>query len=102
MCGWERTASDDAIDRGLIAIEAFIDKNATDPWTPGFVESVKKREAEASLSADVANLCERDPGNLGSSIEFIHMLRTQPPGEISASLAELVSIPREPVRNPCL
>jgi hypothetical protein len=104
MCGWERTKSDDAMDRGIAATEAFIAKNATIPSTLDHVEELKQSAAEAKvLSKDgAAERCRRDPGNRGSSIEFMYMLRTRPPAEIDASFAEMLSLPREPVMNPCL
>jgi hypothetical protein len=97
-CGWSRGPTDDAVDRAIKSMEQFIIANNKVPVTQEMLDRLRAREFEKHRGVS----CERDPGNFGSSIEFIYMLRTQPPEEIDAGVADLLSIPREPRMNPCL
>jgi hypothetical protein len=90
-CGWARRPVDDAIDEAITAIDDFILANSTLHPTRPMLEDFKRRAAESECHRTVTReqYC-RDT-------EFIRS--TEP---IREGVKAFLSIPREPVMNPCL
>lgn len=102
LCGLSRTESDDALDQGIAAMGAFIAENATDPWTANWIREVERRGDPDYLSAeDIARACMPHTSDTPAK-EFTDAIRSRPAADIHADFADMLSIPREPVRNPCL
>lgn len=105
MCGWERTDSDVALDRGVAAMEDFIRKNSTIPSTLEWMERVKQRNIEAAGRAtaeEISQRCSDDLTTINYSFRMTNDLRSRSATEIDAHFDDMLSIPREPVMNPCL
>jgi hypothetical protein len=96
-CGWQRTPSDDAMEQAILDIDEFILANASERPTRAGLQDYKRRMVEEQLNgtrqAYQKRFCE---------IPFIDRLRNQSPNQIREGTKDLLSIPREPVLNPCL
>ncbi len=102
LCEWDRVPGDDAIDRAVTAIEAFIVANSAVPVTAAQLAEARTLNFErlkSDFGPQAEALCSRTNGD--PSIEFIAALRAQPPEETDASVADMLSIPRPPLMNPC-
>jgi hypothetical protein len=93
-CGWDRRPVDDAIDEAIAAIDEFIiAKSSLHPTRP-MLEDFKQRAAESERrSVSRQQYCETS-----ASEPF----RNAGPDRIREGTTALLSIPREPVMNPCL
>lgn len=97
-CGWERRPVDDAIDEAVAAIEDFILANSSSHPTRRMLEDERRRNAErlrASLAGQ-PQFCE------DRRMEIFRSVRVVSPEQTRESVKDLLSIPREPVANPCL
>ena len=100
-CQWERTPADDAIDTGVADIEAFIIKNSAKPVTPEQL-ALTKQDAAADLVQAIAatpDMCTANRQDQ-SPLALLWAMRTQEPADLTAQIADLLSVPREPVMNP--
>jgi hypothetical protein len=107
-CKWKRTPTDDVIDKALSDIAAFVvvnssrpvtreqvDKDATDRLA--FYLDEAGQSPEDHCPADPA-----DPKNKDTGPDLVWMLHTMEPAALSGLVADSLSIPREPLLNPCL
>jgi hypothetical protein len=102
-CHWEHTPADDAIDKALLDLEVFIRANSSTPAPIDTMEWIKRRNAETPIPPGMAEQCTGfDPENRGSSMAFIWMIHTQDAETVRAGMQDTLSIPREPLYNPCL
>jgi hypothetical protein len=96
-CGSRRRPVDDAIDRAILDIDDFIIANSSLHPTRAALNDFKRRAAEASASElrgrDLQKFCD------GPDLEGF---RSSSPEQVAASVRSLLSVPREPVMNPCL
>lgn len=100
-CGWERTSTDDAIDNALTDIDAFVIANSSQPVTQEQINQFKSEQlddARAHISAE-PGVCSRDPK--ASDDGLFWAIHTMDVTEFVALTADALSIPREPVLNPC-
>jgi hypothetical protein len=86
-----RRPVDDAIDRAVTSIDAFIISNSSLHPTPAMVEEFKRRQRPTCTNANAQTIAQ--------SIEPFRRASAE---QIDAAVKELLSIPREPVMNPCL
>ncbi|SRR5258708_28188351 len=93
-CGWARRPVDDAIDEAIKAIDEFILANSSLHPTRPMLEDFKRRAAESERRIVTR---ERYCDNRDS--EFV---RSADPDRIREEVKALLSVPREPVMNPCL
>jgi hypothetical protein len=93
-CGWARQPADDAIDEAIAATDDFILANSSHHPTRPMLEDFKRRAAESERdNLTHQQYCE------SRDVEFIRSLG---PDQIREGVKALLSIPREPVMNPCL
>jgi restriction endonuclease Mrr len=90
-CSLPRRPVDDAIDRAVTSIDAFIISNSSLHPTPAMVEEFKRRQRPTCTNANAQTIAQ--------SIEPFRRASAE---QIDAAVKELLSIPREPVMNPCL
>jgi hypothetical protein len=93
-CGWARRPVDDAIDEAITAIDDFILANSSLHPTRPMLEDFKRRAAESER-----RIVTRERYCESRNSEFI---RSADPDRIREGVKALLSIPREPVMNPCL
>lgn len=96
-CGLPRRPADDVIDEAIAEIDEFILANSSLHPTRAALEDFKRRAAES----------ERRLARQRSSKEYCQnndyeIWHSADPGRIRADVKALLSIPREPVMNPCL
>ena len=96
-CDWEPVPADAAIDQAVTDIEAFIVENSTQPVTLEQLAAHKKSQAGPTVES-----CEFDPEDRTSWPAMAWAARKVDPAEINRDTADLLSVPREPVMNPCL
>jgi hypothetical protein len=99
-CGWgENLALGEAIGQ----IDAFIIANSLEPVTQ---EQLSARKAADSglgyeTAAGRASMCEYTAGS-HSFGEMLWRIHASEPEQLAALTSDLLSVPREPVMNPCL
>jgi hypothetical protein len=107
-CGWERLPVDDAIDRAIIATDAFIIVNSSSPVTQDDLAAAKARisaEAIGEMSSPIPSeawVCsvregQYTPGTLAQAMREDFTAQ-----ELDAWAADALSVPREPVLDPCM
>jgi hypothetical protein len=95
-CGRRRTPTDDAIDEAIIAIDDFIIANSSLKPTREMLQKFKRDAAEIELA-------NRSKGGRNFCIgDEMAGFRNSSPEQIRAGVKEMLSVPREPVMNPCL
>ena len=97
-CGWgDKPALAEAIGR----IDAFIIANYPEPITHEQLDARKAADAGLGYetAAGRASMCEHTTGSFG---EMLWRIQTTEPEQLAALTSDLLSIPREPVMNPCL
>ena len=104
LCRWARTPADDAIDKGIADIDAFVLKNSSRPVTQ---EMLDQRKADyfagrPKPGGALPRRCTADPKDFDSDTALLWSIHQMDPAALAASTAELLSIPREPLLNPCL
>jgi len=82
------------LDRSISRIDAFIIHNSVRPVTPAALEAERLRGIQALHAS--GNICKSDAGKMYEAI------RAGGASRLEASTTDLLSIPREPVINPCL
>jgi hypothetical protein len=97
VCGLPTTATDDAIRVGLKRINKFIIENSRSPVTEAQLES----ELAAVKNQQVTQVVQ-PVGPRGCNGQDIAPFRQAALEQIEKSIDELLSIPREPLMNPCL
>lgn len=104
LCKWERTPADDAIDKAIIDIDAFVLQNSSTPLTQEQLDQQKLDYfSHRERPGDTPPLrCVADPMRLASDMKFLWDLHQQDAAKLEAWIADLLSIPREPLLNPCL
>jgi hypothetical protein len=83
-------------------MDKFIIDNSSEPITQQILDGHKIEAMQYAKSVFRGEACRREPGNNGSSIEFMFSMRSIAPDDIEAMTDDLLSIPREPLINPCL
>ncbi|MEP7240992.1 MAG: tetratricopeptide repeat protein [Devosia sp.] len=96
-CGLPTTPADDAIRGGLERISKFIIENSHQPVTEEQLESWSARIKNQQIMTVVQPIGRKACGG-----EDIAPFRTGSPDQIEQSIDDLLSIPREPLMNPCL
>lgn len=99
-CGWEdKPALAEAIGR----IDAFIIVNSPEPITQEQLDARKAADADQGYetAAGRASICEHTAGS-HSFGEMLWSIHSTSPDQLAALTSDLLSIPREPVMNPCL
>lgn len=97
-CGWDRLPIDDAVDRAVPRIEAYILANASDP---SIVEQTRKNLRDGRVLAntwaegELEAYCEVN-ANLESSRQMFT------PAEFERNMDKLLSRPGEPTLGHCL
>ncbi len=96
-CGSPRTPTDDAMDQAILDIDEFILANSSERPTRAGLQDSKRRTVEEQINgarqAYQKRFCQ---------IPFIGKFREQAADKIKEGTKDLLSIPREPVMNPCL
>ena len=96
-CGLARGPVDDVIDEAIVEIDEFILANSSEHPTRATLDNTKRLATEFELSqlppANPSKMCAGD---------LVDQLRDWGPDQIRAEVKKLLSIPREPVMNPCL
>jgi hypothetical protein len=82
------------LDSSIKRIDAFIIKNSSRPVTQAGLDA-RKAQGRQQLGA-IKNLCT------SGAAQMYQALRAGGPDKLRASTTDLLSIPREPVTNPCL
>lgn len=95
-CAWEPVPADAAIDQAVSDIENFIIENSSTPVTLEQLAEGRQRQMETVDS------CEFDPDDHTSWTAMVWAARQQSEADIGRAVADLLSVPREPVINPCL
>jgi len=101
-CGWDEVPTDDAIRASIAEMDAFILDNSLTPVTQADLDRSKQAEMQRTLDFIAANTeaaCKRGEGEFADSAWAI---RQETPEQIAAGTADMLSLPREPVMNPCL
>jgi hypothetical protein len=96
ICGLPRRTTDDAIDKAIEAIDEFIIANSSLRPNKRMIEEFKHAAEQQQLRLlrqQQKNFCANN------DIEFF---RKPSPEQIQESVKSLLSVPREPVMNPCL
>ena len=95
-CGLARRPGDDAIDQAIVQMDEFIIANASSHPTHQMLEDYKRRSLETGwLSGHRGKeYCQKN--------EFVEHISSIDPDRIREEVKALLSIPREPVMNPCL
>lgn len=105
-CGWTRLAVDDAIDQAVVDIDQFIIDNMPTPVTQAQLDEMKRKDNDwlwGGSPASIAKMCAVEDMNEGGPAVFAWQYRSNSDAEsLRAGVADLLSIPREPVMNPCL
>jgi hypothetical protein len=96
-CAMARLPVDDAIDEAIVAIDEFILANSSLRPTRAMLEDFKRRAAESHL-----NFARRHGMARSCGSRDIERFRKGDPEQIRASTKALLTVPREPVMNPCL
>ncbi|MDB5536726.1 MAG: hypothetical protein JWP26_3956 [Devosia sp.] len=96
-CGWVHNAVDSAVEAGIAKMDAFIIENSSTPVSQQTLD--EKKLTFASQVPD--NACAFKPGD-GSFTSMIWGMRQGDPATVTSDIAELLSVPREPLMNPCL
>lgn len=106
VCEWDPLPVDDAISRGIDRIDQFIVANSSQPVTLEMLSQAKIRQIEESLGTspnETARACTFQAGDTSSFVGgLFEMRRSLTPEQFDASIDAMLSIPREPVMNPCL
>jgi hypothetical protein len=97
VCGLTRTPTDDAIDRAITEVDAFIMANSSLHPTRAALDDFKRRTSESFVhslqSRDLQAYCRG---------EDLQAFRGGSPAQVEQSVRALLATPREPVLNPCL
>jgi hypothetical protein len=93
-CALPRRPADDAIDQAIAAINEFILANSSLHPTRPMLEDFKRGAAESELRQRGLEKACASPD--------LEMFRRPSPEKVQASVKALLSVPREPVMNPCL
>jgi hypothetical protein len=96
-CGLTRRPVDDVIDEAISQIDEFILANSSLHPTRAALEEFKRAAAE--FERGLAR--QRSPKQFCENTDY-EIWRGADPEKIRASVNALLSIPREPVMNPCL
>lgn len=104
LCKWERTPADEAIDQAIADIDAFVIANSSEPVTQ---EQLDQRKVDYFSSRPVPGevpppRCVADPTKLDSDTKFLWDVHSQEAAQVEGWIADLLSVPREPLLNPCL
>ena len=98
VCGLPISATDTAIRDGIGRIDRFIIRNSTEPVT-----QAQLRNSEAIFkNQQITRIVQ--PGHFHGSCDGkdIAPFRQGNPEQVEKSIDALLSIPREPLMNPCL
>lgn len=98
LCDWPRSPADDAIDEGLADIEAFILANSNPPMTEADLAARRMNALPKGETGEKALVCDAAGSDYAT---FAQRLRDIPATDLQAAFAEMLSVPREPVMNPC-
>ena len=103
-CKWDRVATDDVIDAAVKDIDAFVIANSRSPVTQTELDQQEAAYMSRSASLVVAQpeQCKVDPEDNTSGFTVSWQLRQMTPLATKAWIKDLLSIPREPLLNPCL
>ena len=105
-CGWTRSAVDDAIDQAVAEIDRFIIDNMPSPVTQAQLDETKRNDNDwlwGGSAESIAKRCAVEDVNEGGPAAFAWQYRSNSDADsLRAGVADLLSIPREPVMNPCL
>lgn len=104
LCKWERTPADDAIDRAINDIDAFVLENSSTPVTQEQLDQQKLDYfSHREKPGDTSPIrCVADPVKFDTDMKFLWDIHQQDPAKLTAWILDLLSIPREPLLNPCL
>jgi len=98
-CKWPRQPADDAIDEAIVDIDKFIIANSPEHPTQAMLDEAKRCWDVKNLSQQEQDLVKK---GCSKPEPLIEKLRSPSADEIKASVKDLLSVPREPVMNPCL
>jgi hypothetical protein len=108
-CKWTRTPTDDVIDKALSDIAAFVVANSSRPVTREQIDKDAEDElrfylddATGEYASDYCPANPEDPVNKNKGGVLTWTIHTMAPATLSAMVADALSIPREPLLNPCL
>lgn len=103
-CGWKRLPVDAAIDAAIADMDKYIIDNMPTPITQGDLDEQKRHDREGvwGVAADqIALMCELS-SETDTYANFASGMRQIDPATLATSIQDTLSIPREPVMNPCL
>lgn len=103
-CGWKRLPVDAAIDAAIADMDKYIIENMPTPITQGDLDERKRHDREGvwGVEADeIALMCELS-SETDTYANFASSMRQIDPATLATSIQDSLSIPREPVMNPCL
>jgi hypothetical protein len=107
-CGWERLPVDDAIDRAIIATDAFIIANSSSPVTQDDLAAAKARISAAAIgemsspAPSRSWVCSVQEGQYTPGTLAQAMREDFTSQELDLWIADALSVPREPVLDPCM
>ena len=107
-CKWTRTLTDDVIDKALSDIAAFVVANSSRSVTREQVDNDAKDRLKFYLdeagqyATDYCPANPEDPENKDTGGALTWMFHTMEPATLRALVTDTLSIPREPLLNPCL
>ncbi len=103
VCELPFTPTDRAMRTAISRIDRFIIANSTTPVSQEDLDSRKQAESNKLVMPFVQPLANGFLGGEGAcTAEFLTRFREVTPERIRKSVDELLSIPREPLMNPCL
>ena len=100
-CGWKSTPADTSITQSIADIDAFIIRNSVTPVTQDQLDVRKAIDVAPGFATPRgrAEICEHSSQSIGGVLWSLHISDAD---QLTASTRETLSIPREPVMNPCL
>jgi hypothetical protein len=105
-CGWAHLPTDDAINQAVDDIDQFIIDNMPSPMTQAQLDELKSKDNDwlwDGSAESIAKMCSVEDDNAGGPAAFAWSLRSRINAEsLRSSVVQLMSVPREPVMNPCL
>ena len=104
VCGWKRLPIDATIDAAIADMDKFIIDNMPTPITQGELDERKRRDREGVWGAEadqIASMCELS-SEADTHANFASSMRQTDPVALAMSIHDSLSLPREPVMNPCL
>ena len=100
-CALDRLPIDDEIDSAIEDIESFILDNSSAPVTQDQIDQHQTEEASPFVNSWFCQVKTRE-SEVGELMALVQAMREQDPVSFAANTKDMLSVPREPVLNPCL